>query len=68
MVMSLVADANANTVPMTDAPVMSPRFRDRLSMPEITPRWSGRMSVITAVLLAVWNRAYPAVRTIMEQT
>ena len=32
------ATANANTAPITDAPVMSPRLRDRLSMPEITPR------------------------------
>ena len=42
VVMSLVADASANTAPMTDAPVMSPRLRDRLSMPEMTPRRSGR--------------------------
>jgi hypothetical protein len=55
--MSVVADANANTAPMTDAPVMSPRLRDRLSMPEMTPRRSGLISVMTAVLLAVWNSA-----------
>jgi len=50
-----VADASANTAPITDAPVMSPRLRDRLSMPEMTPRWSGRTSIMTAVLLAAWN-------------
>ena len=44
VVMSVVADASANTAPITDAPVMSPRLRDRLSMPEMTPRWSGRIS------------------------
>jgi hypothetical protein len=55
--MSVVADARANTAPMTDAPVISPRLRDRLSMPEMTPRWSGRTSVMTVVLLAVWNSA-----------
>jgi hypothetical protein len=54
--MSVIADANANTAPMTDAPVMSPRLRDRFSMPEMTPRRSGLISVMTAVLLAVWNR------------
>src|SRR4030081_2640609 len=41
VVMSIVAEAAANTAPRTDAPVMSPRLRDRLSMPEMTPRWSG---------------------------
>ena len=40
VVMSVVADANTNTAPKADAPVMSPRFRERLSMPEVTPRWS----------------------------
>jgi len=34
----VVEAARANTAPRTDAPVISPRFRDRLSMPEITPR------------------------------
>ena len=38
VVMSVVADAIANTAPITDAPVISPRLRDRLSIPEITPR------------------------------
>ena len=57
VVMSVVADANANTAPMTEAPVMRPRLRDRLSMPEMTPRCSGPTSVMTAVLLAVWNSA-----------
>jgi hypothetical protein len=54
-----VADANANTntAPIMDAPVMSPRLRDRLSMPETVLRWSGRVSVMTAVLLAVWSSA-----------
>jgi hypothetical protein len=38
VVMSIVPDASANTAPITDAPVMSPRLRERLSMPETTPR------------------------------
>ena len=38
VVTSIVAEASANTAPMTEAPVMSPRLRDRLSMPEMTPR------------------------------
>jgi hypothetical protein len=38
LVMSVVLDASANTAPMTDAPVMKPRLRDRFSMPETTPR------------------------------
>ena len=54
---------SANTVPITEAPVMSPRLRDRLSRPEMTPRWSGGIFVMTAVLLAAWNSAYPAVST-----
>ena len=29
VVMSIVADASANTAPITDAPAMSPRLRDR---------------------------------------
>ncbi len=32
---------------------MSPRFRERLSIPEMTPGSSGRISVMTGVLLAV---------------
>src|SRR3990167_5027441 len=47
--MSLVAEANANTAPIADAPVISPRLRDRLSMPEMTPRWSEGTSVMTDV-------------------
>jgi hypothetical protein len=57
LVMSVAFDASANTAPMTDAPVMRPRLRDRFSTPEITPRWSGRTSAMTAVLLAAWNSA-----------
>jgi len=57
VVMSLAPDASANTAPMTEAPVMSPRLRDKLSMPDVTPRWSGRIFVMTAVLFAVWNSA-----------
>jgi hypothetical protein len=30
--------AAANTEPMTEAPVTRPRFRDRFSRPEMTPR------------------------------
>jgi len=29
--------ASVNTAPITDTPAMSPRMRDRLSMPEMTP-------------------------------
>ena len=57
VVMSLAADASANTALMTDAPVMSPRLRDRLSTPEMTPLCSGRTPVMMAVLLAAWNAA-----------
>ena len=57
VVMSVVPDASANTAPITDAPVMRPRLRDRLSMPEMTPRCSERTSFMTAVLFAVWNTA-----------
>lgn len=32
------ADARVNIAPMTEAPVISPRLRDRLSAPEMTPR------------------------------
>ena len=55
--MSVVADPRANTVPITEAPVISPRLRDRLSMPEVTPVCSGPILVMTAVLLAAWNSA-----------
>jgi len=37
-VISVLADAVANTAPIRDAPVISPRLRDRLSKPEMTPR------------------------------
>jgi len=37
--MSFVADPTAKTAPIRDAPVMSPRLRERLSMPEMAPRW-----------------------------
>jgi hypothetical protein len=57
VLMSLVPAASENTAPMTDAPVISPRLRERLSMPEVTPRWSGRTPVMTLVLLAVWKIA-----------
>jgi hypothetical protein len=57
VVRSLAADATANTAPMTDVPVMSPRLRDRLSRPAMTPRWSGRVSAMTTVLLAAWKKA-----------
>ncbi|MNY36687.1 hypothetical protein D3C86_1711910 [compost metagenome] len=53
--MSLIAEANTNTAPIADAPLISPRLRDRLSMPEMTPRCSGSTSSMTAVLLAAWN-------------
>jgi hypothetical protein len=38
IVMFAAPEASANTAPIADAPVMSPRLRDRLSMPEMTPR------------------------------
>ncbi len=57
VVMSIVPDPTAKMAPMTDAPVIRPRLRDRLSMPEIAPRWFGLTSVMTAVLLAVWKSA-----------
>lgn len=34
----LAPEANAKTAPMMEAPVISPRLRDRLSMPDMTPR------------------------------
>jgi hypothetical protein len=52
VVMLFVADASANTAPIKEAPVISPRLRDRLSMPEMTPRWSARVSSMIEVLLA----------------
>lgn len=62
-VMVIVPEASANTAPITDAPVIRPRLRDRLSRPEMTPRCCAWMSAMTAVLLAVWNSAYPTVVT-----
>ena len=55
--MLAVAEPKAKIAPMTDAPVISPRFRERLSMPEITPRCSEPMFAITEVLLDTWNIA-----------
>jgi hypothetical protein len=57
VVTSSAADAAANTAPMTDAPVISPRFRDRFNSPETTPRRSAETLPITDVLLAVWKSA-----------
>ena len=34
--MLVVAEPRANTVPITDAPVISPRLRDKLSSPDMT--------------------------------
>jgi len=56
-VMSFAADANANRAPIADAPVRRPRWRDRPSIPAITPRCSGPTCVMIAVLLAAWNTA-----------
>ena len=54
----LAVDAPAaKTAPITDAPVIKPMLRDKLSIPEMTPLWSGITWVITAVLFAAWNRA-----------
>lgn len=44
--------AAAKMAPMSDAPVMRPRFRDKYSRPDMTPRWSGWMSAMMAVLFA----------------
>jgi len=54
---SFVDDASVKTAPMNEAPVISPRLRDRLSRPETNPRWSGARFDSTAVLLAVWKSA-----------
>ena len=48
-----VDEPSVNTAPITEAPVMSPRLRDMLSRPEMTPRCSGPTFAMTAVLLAV---------------
>ena len=53
----VVAEAAANNAPMTEAPVISPRLRDRPSKPARAPRRSGATSIMTAVLLAAWNIA-----------
>lgn len=45
-------EARAKTFPMTDAPVMSPRKREKFRIPEMTPDSSGPLFVIAAVLLA----------------
>ena len=63
VVTSLVPDAYVNRAPITEAPVISPKLRERLSRPDMTPRSSGDMLIMTAVLLAVWNKAYPIVST-----
>ena len=43
VMMLVVPDPRANTVPITEAPVISPRLRDRLRMPEMTPPRSSRI-------------------------
>ena len=45
-------DPAAKTAPITDAPVIRPRLRDKLSIPEMRPRCSEIILLITAVLLA----------------
>ena len=37
-VMSVVPEASENATPITDAPDINPRLRDRLSSPDMTPR------------------------------
>ena len=54
---SPVPAASEKTAPMTEAPVISPRLRERLSLPEAAPRSCGSEAAMTVVLLAVWNRA-----------
>ncbi len=49
--------AKANSAPIADAPVMSPRLRDRLSIPEMTPRSPTSTSSMTVVLFAAWKSA-----------
>ena len=49
-VMSVVDDAAPNTAPIADAPVISPRLRDRLSSPEMTPRWSRLISSVSDMI------------------
>lgn len=51
------AAPSANKLPITDAPVMSPKLRDKLSNPDITPRWSARIWVMIDVLLGAWKNA-----------
>jgi len=62
---SAAPEATVNTAPMKAAPVISPRLRDRLSRPEMTPRRSGWAPSMTVALLAAWNSWYPGVRTRM---
>ncbi|KAG1274076.1 hypothetical protein G6F64_015213 [Rhizopus arrhizus] len=50
-------DAQANTAPINDAPVMNPRLRDRFSNPDKAPRWSAPAHCMTALLFAAWNNA-----------
>src|SRR5690606_20205704 len=47
----------ANSAANAQAPMISPRLRERFNRPAITPRRSGARSFITEVLLAVWNWA-----------
>jgi len=54
---ALAAEAMAKTAPMREAQVMRPRLRERLNMPETTPRWPAPTSAMMAVLLAAWNSA-----------
>jgi len=54
---SALPEPNANTTPISEAPVTSPRLRARLSVPDMTPRELGSTSRMIAVLLAAWNRA-----------
>ena len=56
-VMSDTLAPRAKTAPIADAPVMSPMFRERLSIPEINPLWSEDVLVSTAELLDVWKSA-----------
>src|SRR5688572_20356782 len=46
-----------NRAPIRDAPLTSPRLRDRASRPETSPRRPGLTCAIAALLLAVWNKA-----------
>ncbi len=50
-------EPQANSAPMAAAPLISPRLRDRLSNPAVSPRCCGATSRITRLLLAAWNSA-----------